>query len=44
MKDRIREILNHWNVKDETVTQIYDTAWQVGETYILKVYDDLTLL
>lgn len=44
MKDRIRDILNHWNVKDKTVTQIYDTAWQVGETYILKVYDDLTLL
>ncbi|MBQ3512267.1 MAG: phosphotransferase [Lachnospiraceae bacterium] len=44
MEDRVNNILNHWNLKNQIVTQIYDTAWQVGEAYILKVYKDLNLL
>lgn len=54
MEERIKKILAEWNIdisnSDNNSTnlcnlkQIYDTAWQVGDTYILKVYDDLTML
>lgn len=44
MEKRIKDISAQWNMQGEKVKQIYDTAWQVGEDYILKVYDDLTSL
>lgn len=44
MKDRIGSILQNWNMEDCKAVQIYDTAWQIGDNYILKVYDDVNLI
>ena len=44
MKNRIKHILTNWNITNPVFTQIYDTAWQVGDEYILKVYENLNLL
>jgi len=40
MKENIIEILKEWDIEKPEVKQIYDSAWQVGEEYVLKVYDD----
>ena len=40
----IPEILSHWGLQGETVRQIYNTVWQVGENHVLKVYQDLEML
>lgn len=44
MKQRIKRILSNWAIANEEILQIYDTAWQVGDEYVLKVYEDLGLL
>lgn len=44
MKNRIQHILKNWNITNSVFTQIYDTAWQIGNEYILKVYENLNLL
>ncbi len=44
MKDKIYKILFHWGLQNEEVKQIYDTAWQVEERYVLKVYQNLEML
>lgn len=44
MTEKIRCVLEHWGLSSMNVKQIYDTAWQVGEGYILKVYDNLDML
>ncbi len=40
MKENILEILKEWNIENAEIKQIYDSAWQVGENYVLKVYDN----
>lgn len=40
MNENILEILKEWNLGKAEVNQIYDSAWQVGEEYVLKVYDN----
>lgn len=40
MSDTVRDILFHWGLQNEEVKQIYDTTWQIGEKYVLKVYQD----
>jgi len=40
MKENILEILKEWNIENAELKQIYDSAWQVGEKYVLKVYDN----
>ncbi len=40
MKENILEILKEWNIENAEIKQIYDSAWQVGEKYVLKVYDN----
>ena len=44
MKDRVKGILNNWNIENTEIKQVYDTAWQVGDQYVLKVYDNLQML
>lgn len=44
MINRIKDILDNWNVEYKEIKQVYDTAWQVGEGYILKVYEDINML
>lgn len=42
--DTIRTVLVHWNLQDSEIKQIYDTAWQVGDDYVLKVYQNAEML
>lgn len=44
MNDNISKILFHWGLQNSEVTQIYDTAWQVGDSYVLKVYQNIGML
>lgn len=38
MKKNVKQALCFWGLQGREVKQIYDTAWQVGEEYVLKVY------
>ena len=29
-----------WGIEEVSVSQGYDSAWQIGEDYILKVYEN----
>lgn len=40
----VSRALTHWGLQDCKAVRIYDTAWQVGEEYVLKVYYDLKML
>lgn len=40
MPDQINAILTYWGMKKQEIKQIYDTTWQIGEGYVLKVYQD----
>lgn len=40
MNENIKKILELWNINEE-LKQIYDTAWSVGNSYIIKAYNDL---
>ncbi len=33
-------VLSRWGLQDDSVTQIYDTAWQIGSGHVLKIYSD----
>ena len=41
MAERINNILEHWGLSSMNIKQVYDTAWQVGEEYVLKAYDEI---
>lgn len=41
MQDRIKNVISNWDIEFNELTQVYDSAWQVGENYILKIYDDV---
>lgn len=36
MKENILDILKEWELEKKEVKQIYDSAWQVGEEFVLK--------
>lgn len=40
MSEKIKALLLKWNLQNESVTQIYSTVWQIGEDYVLKVYNE----
>lgn len=40
MKETIRQLLPLWGITDGRLTQIYPSAWTVGDTHVLKVYHD----
>lgn len=44
MNGEIGKVLEAWGLQDCKTEQIYDTAWQVGEEYVLKVYQDRKML
>lgn len=44
MEEQIRKILIYWGLQEKELRQIYDTAWQVGENYVLKIYNGLNML
>ena len=44
MKEIIENVLVNWNLEKSSVKQIYDSARQVGEEFVLKVYDNVDAL
>lgn len=44
MTEIINAVLAYWGLEHEEVKQIYDTAWQIGDSYVLKVYSDQAML
>ena len=40
----VSKALTHWGLSDHGTVRIYDTAWQVEDKYVLKVYSDLNML
>ena len=44
MQERIAKIIKNWNIEVCEAVQIYDTAWQIGDKFILKIYDDVNML
>lgn len=43
MNNQIPQILTNWNISGE-ISQIYSTAWDISNQYVLKIYEDLGLL
>ncbi len=41
MREQIINAAARWGLGSCPVRQIYDTAWQIGEEYVLKIYQDL---
>lgn len=37
-------VLSHWGLQDSSIKQIYETAWQIGSGYVLKIYQDQKML
>lgn len=44
MKDQITQIISNWGLKNKDIKQIYNTTWQVGDEYVLKVYQNFSML
>lgn len=44
MMGKMNNIIRFWGLGAGTVQQVYDTAWQIDNQYILKKYDDLSML
>ncbi|MDE5746449.1 MAG: hypothetical protein K2I21_02590, partial [Acetatifactor sp.] len=44
LRNKIDTVLVHWGLQGCKTKQIYDTAWQVGDDYVLKEYQDLKML
>ena len=40
MQEKIEVMLKEWGLAEVPVSQVYDSAWQIGMDYILKVYDN----
>lgn len=44
MNNKIRQIINEWDISKKDVKQIYDSAWQIGEDFVLKTYEEVNML
>ena len=44
MYSRIQQVIDEWTIGKLDIKQIYDSAWQIGEEAVLKVYDDCDML
>ena len=44
MKDKITQVINNWGLENKDIKQIYNTTWQVGDDYVLKVYQSFSML
>lgn len=40
MKDIIQQILPLWGIENRQLLQIYPSAWEINDSYVIKVYDD----
>lgn len=44
MNSKIKQIINEWDIEENKVKQIYDSAWQIAEDFVLKIYEDVNML
>ena len=44
MNNKIKQIIYEWDIEEKVVKQIYDSAWQIGEDFVLKTYKDVNML
>ena len=44
MKDKITQVIRNWGLENRDIKQIYNTTWQIGDEYVLKVYQNLNML
>lgn len=44
MNSKVYQIINEWDIEEKDVKQIYDSAWQIGEDAVLKIYKDAHML
>lgn len=44
MKDKITQVISNWGLVNREIMQIYNTSWQVGDEYVLKVYQNFNML
>ena len=44
MKETVNKVIQSWDIGTKEIKQINDTVWQIGEDYILKVYEDVNML
>lgn len=44
MAEKIKGLLINWGLQNQKIKQIYSTTWQIGENYVLKVYNDIDSL
>lgn len=42
MKEKIEHILRLWKIEPKQILQIYSSAWEVNNSYVMKVYQDTT--
>ncbi|MEE0266189.1 MAG: CD3324 family protein [Acutalibacteraceae bacterium] len=40
MSERIQTLLPQWNLHNEAIKQIYNSTWQIGDSYVLKLYSE----
>ncbi len=40
MVDKIKTLLPNWDLQNVSMKQIYSTTWQIGEDYVLKLYNE----
>lgn len=40
MKETLERLLPVWGMENRQALQIYSSAWEINESYILKIYDD----
>ena len=44
MKEKIAQIISNWSLANKDIKQIYNTTWQIGDDYVLKVYQNFSML
>ena len=44
MKNKITQIISNWKLENKDIKQIHNTTWQIGDDYVLKVYQDFNML
>lgn len=44
MNAKIQEIIKKWDIECDEIKQIYDSAWQIGNKFVLKTYKDVNML
>ena len=40
MNEKIEQILPLWGIENKQLLQIYTSAWEVNDSYVIKVYED----